>query len=73
MLLSLDTMSGETKEHYFTVATASLENKRIVIKELLNMAVVQQRNLLYNETRLLRAKELANELLNDLKKEYHLD
>ena len=36
------------------------------------MTVVQQRNLRYNETRLQRAKVLANELINDLKKEYHL-
>ena len=71
-LLSLDTMSRETREGYFTVETATLENKRIEIRELLNMAVVQQRNLRYNETRLLRAKVLANELINNLKNEYHL-
>ena len=73
MLLSLDTMSKETKEGYFTFQTASLENKRIEIRALLNMAVVQQRNLLYNDTNLLKAKVLANELINDLKKEYHLE
>ena len=72
-LLSLDTMSRETKENYFTVETASLENKRVEIRELLNMTVVQQRNLRYNETHLLRAKVLANELISDLKKEYHLE
>jgi hypothetical protein len=71
-LLSLDTMSRETKENYFNVETASLENKRVEIRELLNMAVVQQRNLQFNDTRLLRAKELASELINDFKKEYHL-
>ena len=71
-LLSLDTMSKGTKEDYFATETASLENKRKEIRELLNMAVVQQRNLRYNDTRLLRAKELAYELINDLKKEYHL-
>jgi len=36
------------------------------------MTVVQQRNLRFNEIRLQRATELANELINDLKKEYHL-
>ena len=71
-LLSLDTMSIQTKEDYFTVEAASLENKRIEIRELLNMAVVQQRNLRFNETRLLRAKVLAKELISDLKKEYRL-
>jgi len=48
------------------------KNKRTEIRELLNMTVVQQRNLRYNENRLQRAKLLANELINDLKKEYHL-
>ena len=71
-LLSLDTMSKETRENYFTIETTSLENKRIEIRELLNMAIVQQRNLRYNETRLLKAKVLANELISDFKKEYHL-
>jgi len=71
-LLSLDTMSRETREGFFTAKTASLENKRTVIRELLNMTVVQQRNLRYNDGRLQRAKILANELINDLKKEYHL-
>jgi hypothetical protein len=71
-LLSLDTMTNKTREGYFSFETASLENKRVVIRELLNMAVVQQRNLRFNDTRLLRAKELAFELINDFKKEYHL-
>ena len=72
LLLSLDTMSRETKEVFFIAKTASLENKRTEIRELLNMTVVQQRNLRYNDGRLQRAKVLANELINDLKKEYHL-
>ena len=71
-LLSLDTMSRETKEDFFTAKTASLENKRTEIRELLNMTVVQQRNLRYNENRLQRVKLLANELITDLKKEYGL-
>jgi hypothetical protein len=71
-LLSLDTMSRQTREDFFTAKTASLENKRTEIRELLNMTVVQQRNLRYNDNRLQRAKLLAIELINDLKKEYHL-
>jgi hypothetical protein len=62
-----------SKEGYFGVETASLENKRVEIRELLNMAIVQQRNLRFNETRLLRAKDLATELIADLKKEYHIE
>jgi hypothetical protein len=73
LLLSLDTISRETREAFFAIEVAPLENKRIEIKELLNMAIVQQRNLRYNENRLQQAKLLANELINDLKKEYHLE
>ena len=62
-LLLLDTLSVRTKEGYFAVETASLENKRVEIREMVNMAVVQQRNLRFNETRLLHAKELASELI----------
>ncbi|MBP6687163.1 MAG: hypothetical protein KA160_04825 [Lacibacter sp.] len=72
-LITLDTMSGETKENYFSVKTESMENKRKEIREMLNMTVVQQRNLRYGiDTRYILAKELANELIGDLKKEYHL-
>lgn len=71
-LLNLDTMSIATRESYFTIETASLENKRIAITELLNMTIVQQRNLQFNNLRLQRAKELATELISDLKQEYHL-
>jgi hypothetical protein len=71
-LLNLDTMSIATRESYFTMETASLESKRIAIGELLNMAIVQQRNLQFNNLRLQEAKELAMELINDLEKEYHL-
>ncbi len=70
----MDSMKAETKEHFFSKPTASLENKRGEIQELLNMVVVQQRNLRIGlETRLPKAMELANELIADLKKEYHLE
>lgn len=73
MLLSLDTMSNETKEIFFSAKLESLENKRGEIREMLNMVVVQQRNLRYNDNRLQHTKELANELISDLKKEYRLE
>jgi len=73
-LLSLDTMSKETKENYFAAKIDPLETKRGKIQEMLNMSIVQQRNLRFNvDTRLLPAKEQATELINDLKKEYHLE
>ncbi|MBL7723935.1 MAG: hypothetical protein JNK27_07285 [Chitinophagaceae bacterium] len=71
-LLSLDTMSVKTKENYFDVKIVSLENKRVEIRELLNMTIVQQRNLQFNDVRLQQAKELVIKLINDLKEEYHL-
>jgi hypothetical protein len=72
-LMSLDTMSRATREYYFNVKIEPLETKRDKIREMLNMIVVQQRNLRFNiDTRLEPAKELANELINELKKEYHL-
>ena len=68
----LDTMSGKTIESLL-VPTESLENKRPVIRELLNLIIVQQRNLQFNRDVLWKqAEELAVELINDLKKEYHL-
>lgn len=73
-LLLLDTMSRDTRENFFSFKTESLENKRKEIKEMLNMTIVQQRNLRYGiDTRYVRAEVLAIELINDLKKEYHLD
>jgi hypothetical protein len=71
-LLDLDTMSKETKANFLDAKIESMENKREEIKEMLNMAVVQQRNLQFNSGRLQQAKELANELISDLKKEYHI-
>jgi len=73
ILLALDTMSKETKESFFSAKIESMENKRGEIREMLNMVVVQQRNLRFNDTRLQRAKDLANELIRELRKEYHLE
>ena len=72
-LVSLDTMSNETRENFFSYNTGSLENKREKVKELLNMVVVQQRNFQFQiNTRWQQAQALATELISDLKKEYHL-
>ena len=71
-LWSLDTISKKTMENIFSAKTKSLENRREKIREMLNMMVVQQRNLRYGDIRIQNAKTLANELINDLKKEYHL-
>jgi len=74
MLVSFDSMSVETRDSFFTYKTGSLENKREKIAEMLNMVVVQQRNLrLQSYTRWQRAKTLATELISDLKKEYHVE
>jgi hypothetical protein len=72
-LWSLDTMSGKTMEHLYPTNPESLENKRIEIREMLNMIVVQQRNLQRSIDIIWKqAEELAIELINDLKKQYHL-
>ena len=72
-LLDLDTMSVVTKKNLFSRKVSSLESKRATIQEMLNMCIVQQRNIQYiNNTRLLTAKALATELISELKKEYNL-
>jgi hypothetical protein len=72
-LVSADTMSRHTMERLCSRKVESLENKRADIKELLNMVVVQQRNFQRNvDVSLKQAEELAIELINELKKEYHL-
>jgi hypothetical protein len=74
LLRSLDTMSANTKESLYPVNPESLENKRPEIKEMLNMIIVQQRNLRVDiDIRWKEAEELAIELINDLKKEYHIE
>ena len=50
-----------------------MENKNSEIREMLNMVIVQQRNIRFNDDRLQRTKELANELISDLEKEYHIN
>ncbi len=72
VLLSLDTLPEQTKENFFSAKTESLEPKRKEITEMLNMTVVQQRNLRLNIKRLQEAWGLASELINDLKKEYRI-
>ena len=72
-LWELDTMSRETVEN-LSANTQTLENKRSEINVLLNMIVVQQRNLRFNrEGPWKQAEELAIELINDLKKQYHIE
>ena len=68
----LDTMSVETRERYFSVNLNSLEDKRPLISVLLNMIVVQQRNLRIGDDRLRQADALATELIGDFKEEYKL-
>jgi hypothetical protein len=73
-LLDLDTLPKETMESFFSTSIRPLENKRPEINEMLNMVVVQQRNLRYgNDTRLPKAKKLATELISELRKEYHIE
>ena len=72
-LLALDTMSKEVKENFFSAKVGSMENKSSEIREMLNMVIVQQRNIRFNDDRLQRTKELANELISDLEKEYKIE
>ncbi|HLX92679.1 MAG TPA: hypothetical protein VKR32_13405 [Puia sp.] len=72
-LSTLDTMSNEAKENFFNAEVGSMENLRSEIKEMLNMVIVQQRNVRFDENRLRRAMELANELISDLEMEYKMD
>jgi hypothetical protein len=69
---TLDSLSPATRERFFSRETPSLENKRNEIRELLNMVVVQQRNLRQNsQDRLPNAIKIAKDLIEDLNKEYH--
>jgi len=76
-LINLDTMSTKTKESFFIYKTGSLENKREKIMEMLNMVIVNQRNYRSEKTGWVKsevsASLLAAELINTLKKEYHLE
>jgi hypothetical protein len=70
-IYTIDTLSNKSILDIFPEHSDSLENKRSEIRELLNMVVVQQRNLRRDiEITLKKAAELANELIVDLEKEY---
>ena len=73
-LFSYDTISRETIESLYPANPESLENKRSEIRELLNMVVVQQRNLRNSSgSDWPQAEEMANELIKDFKKEFQID
>ena len=69
---SIDTLSGRTLQEYLSVKSSSLETKRGEVAEMLNMIIVQQRNLRFGEERLIKAENLAQELIREFKTEYHL-
>lgn len=72
-LFSYDTISKGTMESLFPADPESLENKRSEIREMLNMVVVQQRNLQRDiDDEWPQAEVMANELINDFKKEYQI-
>ena len=71
-LWSLDTLSQSTLQHYLSYNIPSIENKRADITQLLNMIVVQQRNLRLGELKLVKAEELAGELIKEFEGEYGL-
>ena len=54
-IYDLDTVSNSTINNFLSRTTPSLENKRSEITEMLNMIVVQQRNLRYGEARWVEA------------------
>ena len=72
-LWSLDTISKETMQSYLSVKTPSLESKRDQIQEMLNMLVIQQRNLRLGSQKLQEAEKLAGELIREFTQEYHLE
>jgi len=71
-IYTFDTLTTAAIENLYPVNPESLENKRNEVRELLNMIVVQQRNLRREVTDdWLRAEQMSEELINELKKEYH--
>ena len=73
-LPTLDTMSTKTKKSFFSSETGTLENKREKIMEMLNMVIVNQRNHRNQVNKCFsEASILAAEIINTLKKEYHLE
>jgi hypothetical protein len=70
-LYSYDTITPEIMENLFPTHPESLENRRNEIRELLNMVVVQQRNMRSSlESDYPEAEQMARNLINDLKNEY---
>ena len=73
-LFAYHTISRETIENLYPANPESLESKRSDIRALLNMVVVQQRNLRNEITGdWPQAEALALELINDFKEEYHIE
>ena len=71
-IYSLDTLSKSTIDNFLSRITPSLENKRYEITELLNMLVVQQRNLRYGEKKSVEAENLASELIKEFRDVYNI-
>jgi hypothetical protein len=71
-IYSLDTVSKSTIDNFLSRTTPSLENKRNEIAEMLNLIVVQQRNIRFGEELLLEAENHAKELITEFKKAYHI-
>jgi hypothetical protein len=71
-IYTFDTISTNTLNKFFTRETVALEINRSEVTELLNMIVVQKRNLRFEEGRLNQAKNLAIELIKEFTEEYHL-
>ena len=69
---SIDSISLHPKDYQSSINTQSLENRREEIREMLNMIVVQQRNLRFGLDRLNRAQALATELAKEFREEYHI-
>ena len=73
-LISLDTMSRNTMESLLAGYTGSLENKKDDINEMLNMTIVQKRNLRRDiDVSWKQAEKLAIELIDDLRHQYHIE
>ena len=71
-LRGLDTLSASTLNRYLSMKGHPLESKREQVTEMLNMVVIQQRNLRLGEERLNKAVNLANELITGFSDVYHL-
>jgi len=71
-IFGLDTVSQSTINELLSRSTPSLENKRADVNELLNMIVVQQRNLRFGGEKLVQAEQLAASLINEFREVYHL-